>query len=348
VRVNVAIPEAHVKAPVLDAALESVTRLNEQMLAEGAPSFERALRRFGIKWRPEPPGQEHFDHLQTVLRRGHGDCDDLAPWHAASLRHSGEDPRAQAIVKRSGPRRWHAIVQRGDGSIDDPSKRAGMGQPEGHRGAAVPLMFPHSTHGVSGAFVVRPQLALRPVRGGYQSRVDVPWHYWANKAVNPTEYNMTTLHTAPVASAALVGAIEGACSLALAGDYADPDHLDRLCAIADSCEGDSFDELAEVYGLEHAEAADQLVGFFGDIMKGIKSVAKTALPIAKMAAPFVPIPGLAPGLALAEQGLSMLPGGGGGGGHGGAPVPGAPAMTAQPGRGGGFGGGRICFPATFE
>ena len=127
-RVNVAIPEAHVDAPVLNAALESVTRLNEEMLAQGeVPTFTDGLKE-GIKWKPEPPGDEHFDHAATVLRRKWGDCDDLAPWQAASLRHTGEDPEARAIVRRSGPKRWHAIVRRGDGSIDDPSKAAGMGQ----------------------------------------------------------------------------------------------------------------------------------------------------------------------------------------------------------------------------
>ena len=34
-RINVAVPESHVEAPVLDAALESVTRLNQAMLAKG-------------------------------------------------------------------------------------------------------------------------------------------------------------------------------------------------------------------------------------------------------------------------------------------------------------------------
>ena len=84
-RINVAVPEAHVDAPVLDAALESVTRLNESLLASGEiPSFQAALHR-GIKWKPEPPGAEHFDHGRTVLARGWGDCDDLAPYEAASM-----------------------------------------------------------------------------------------------------------------------------------------------------------------------------------------------------------------------------------------------------------------------
>lgn len=344
-RVNVAIPEAHVKAPVLDAALESVTRLNEQMLAEGAPPFERALKS-GVKWQPEPPGAEHFDHLGTILRRGWGDCDDLAPYHAASLRASGEDPNARAVVRRSGPRRWHAVVRRGDGTVDDPSKRAGMNGPHEYRGAFTPLMWPLPSQTVGGAYVVRPQVALRPVRGGWQSRVDIPWTYFDRKGQGtPTEYAMATLHTAPVASTALVGAIDGACNLALVGEYADDEHLDRLSAIADACQGADLDELASIYGMEHAHAANHLVGFFGNILKTITkplapltSLAKPLMPLARMAAPFVPIPGAAAAFNMADS--ILYPQGGGG------PRPAPTATPYAPAAGGRA--GRICFPATFE
>jgi len=116
-RINVAVPEAHVDAPVLDAMLESVTRLDQKLLQEGAvPTAKEAIKKHGVRWQPEPPGEEHFDHAGTVMQRGHGDCDDLAPHHAASLRHTGEDPGAKAVVYRSGPMRWHAVVQRSDAS----------------------------------------------------------------------------------------------------------------------------------------------------------------------------------------------------------------------------------------
>src|SRR6185369_900875 len=75
------------------------------------PTFEKALPH-GIKWKPEPPGDEHFDHAKTVLARKWGDCDDLAPWQAASLRHTGEDPGAKAVAKRSG---LHRRSRRGRG-----------------------------------------------------------------------------------------------------------------------------------------------------------------------------------------------------------------------------------------
>lgn len=337
-RINVAVPEAHVEKPVLDAALESVVRLNESMLSRNEiPTFKEGLKT-GIQWKPEPPGAEHFDHAKTVLARKWGDCDDLAPWHAASLRHSGEDPDALAVVRRSGPKTWHAVVQRSDGSIDDPSLDAGMGKNRGVHGAAVPLMF-QDPASVGGAYIVRPKIALRPVRGAVQARADMPWHWreHLDDEPTPTDYAMTTLHTAPVAQTALVGALDGACELAIAGGYADPEHVDRLCCIADAVAGADYGALQEVYGDEHAQAAAQIVGsFFGKLAKGIAkgagSVVKAAAPALKFAAPALNfVPGVGPIASMAlQQGLKMLPSG-----KPGAPVvihkPGAPAYTPPPG-----------------
>lgn len=303
-RINVAIPEAHVDAPPLDAALEAVTRLNESMLAKGeVPTAREAIQREGVLWKPEPPGAEHFDHAATVRQRGWGDCDDLAPWHAASLRHTGEDEGATAIVQPSGPRRWHAVVQRSDGSIDDPSREAGMGRPHGVHGAWLPVMAAPAS--VSGAYVVRPQIALRPVRGGYQARADMPWHWREHLEDKPTpsDYAMTALHTAPVASTALVGACVGAALLGDAGGFADPEHVDRICCIADACDGMPYEHLAEIYGDEHAHAASSVVGsFFGSIA----NIAKKAMPI--VLSPVETLTRKIPGYAAIRHGvMSHLP-----------------------------------------
>lgn len=278
-RVNIAIPEADVTQPVLDAGLEAVTRLNEQLIDKGHPTFAQALPH-GIRWKPEPPGAEHFDHAGIVAQRGWGDCDDLAPWHAASLRKTGEDPGAKAIVQRSGPNRWHAVVQRSDGRIDDPSKAAGMGQPgpmNGVHGAVVPLMSLPAQ--VSGAYVVRPSIAVRPAPQGWQARVDLPWHWQQheNEEPTPTDYAMAALHTAPAAPTALVGALDGAVLLGESGGFAHPEHLARLRCLADACEGASYPELVHLYGVDHANAAAQVVGsFFGNIAKAITSPVKAA------------------------------------------------------------------------
>ncbi|HWO12535.1 MAG TPA: hypothetical protein VNN80_23725 [Polyangiaceae bacterium] len=329
-RVQVAIPESHVKKPVLDAALEATTRLNESLLKSGSvPTFSKAKNR--IRWQPEPPGEECFDHAGIVMARKVGDCDDLASWHAASLRHTGEDPGARAVVKRSGPKLWHAIVQRSNGAVDDPSIACGMPRRgSGVHGAVVPVMFgPPDAGAVSGGtYVSRPQLAMRPLRSrngeveAWQARADLPWH-WEPETPSPTDLAMVSLHRTPVSSQALVGACRGAVRLAEASGFADEDDLDRVSAIADCCEGASWEELAEEYGPDHATAAGALVGsFFGGLKRSVKKLATKrgianmamlpfggrrvvqklapiALPLASKALPFVP--GVGPAAALALQ-----------------------------------------------
>lgn len=302
----------------MNGALEAVTRLNESLIKAGASPTSDQLIDAGAKWRPEKPGDEHFDHGALIAERGHGDCDDWAPLHAATLRATGEDPGATAIVRKSGEKRWHAIVRRSDGSIDDPSLDAGMPGPKvvGMRGAVVPLMFrPERGHGVSGsvgAFIAKPHLALRPVADRYgqveawQARADLPWHW--HPTGSPADMAMVSLHQSPVSDQAVVGAVRGAFRLGLVNG-ADPEHLKRLSAIADACEGYSWEEIAGCYGAEHATAAGQIVGsFFGKLGKGLKGLAKGALkiasPLAKGALSFVPGGGLASSaLSMASKGL---------------------------------------------
>jgi hypothetical protein len=125
-RIRVTVPEEHVSPEVIDPVLEAVTRLNQVMIENGDTPTASALIEDGAEWRPEPPGDEMFDHGGTIAERGWGDCDDWAPLRAAELRNSGEDPGATAKVIPSGPNTYHAIVEKSDGTIDDPSVAAGM------------------------------------------------------------------------------------------------------------------------------------------------------------------------------------------------------------------------------
>lgn len=301
-RVNVAIPEAHVKPAVLNAALEATTRLNEDLLASGkVPTCDDGIAG-GVRWRPEPPGEEHFDHAGVVEKRRWGDCDDLAPWQAASLRHTGEDPGARAVVRRVAPHRWHAIVKRSNGDIDDPSRRAGMGkQSNGVNGAFLPLMG-RSTDSVSGIFELRPVIAIRRTRNGFQARIDVPWG---------NQYAMAALEMARSPVEALSRAINGACQLGTVAGFANPEHLDRLNAIGEALDGANYDYISQLYGDDHATAASQYVGsLFGKL----KKVAKAATgPLASRLVSFVP--GVGPIAASAmDVAHKMIPKGGGGGG----------------------------------
>lgn len=304
-RIQLAIPEKFVTAPVLNGALEAVTRLNEAMIQAGATPTDLDLIKAGAIWKPEPPGDEHFDHGKEIAERGWGDCDDWAPLRAGRLRATGEDPGARAVVRKSGPGRWHATVIRSSGAEDDPSLDAGMPGPArkvGIRGSWVPTMR-ERVSAVNGTYIAMPHLALRPLadRHGmiesWQARTDLPWHWRPDAGnPNPTDIAMVTLHQSPVSSQAIVGAVRGAFDLGVVGG-ADPDHLKHLSALADLCEGCPWEEVASRYGREHADRAGAIVGsFFGKAFKKLGRVVK------KVAAPAL---SLVPGGGLASAALSM-------------------------------------------
>jgi hypothetical protein len=255
VDVRIAIPEENVTAPVLNAGLETVTRLNEALIREGkSPTFSQAVKG-GVLWKPEPPGLESFDHGAKVAGRGWGDCDDLAPLHAASLRVSGEDPAARAVVYRSGPGRWHAIVERttGPDQYEDPSQTAGMrvrkSAEPGIPPAVVGAMY--STRGVNG--VLRPSACVRQTGAGWQGRCDVP--------IADTDYAVSVTQKGPGPAPALAGAIRGASLVCGAAELADEDDLDRLWALQGLLSGHSPAECAEVMGVETTKEA--LTALFG-------------------------------------------------------------------------------------
>jgi hypothetical protein len=312
-RIQIAVPEKHVSKPVLDAALEAVTRLNEQMIKAGDSPTSLQLLDAGAIWKPEPPGQEHFDHGARIAARGDGDCDDWAPLHAATLRVTGRDRGAIAEVRKSGPKRWHATTTLSSGREDDPSLKAGMPGPGnvGIRGAWVPSMRA-GVHGVEGAYINTPQLAMRPIFSAddepviesWQARADLPWHWRPSpNSSNPADLAMVTLHRSPVSSTAICGAARGAFKLGLANG-ADPEQLKRLSALCELCEGAPWEDVAARYGAEHATAAGAIVGsFFGKAFKKLGKIAKGAVklaaPLAKGALSFVP------GGSLASSALSM-------------------------------------------
>ena len=122
-RAGDAVAAIHVpiSASFYEAAIEGVTRVDEEMLRSA--HFPR-LYESGVQYRKED--KDTWRHADDVLCSGWGDCDDLSPWRAAELRVSGEDPKAYVYVYRSGPRRFHAVVARGDGRIEDPSYKLGM------------------------------------------------------------------------------------------------------------------------------------------------------------------------------------------------------------------------------
>jgi hypothetical protein len=121
----VASAEIHIPPSALsyEAALEGLTRIDERQI--GAGNFP-SLYRSGVRYRREP--RDVWRHAVDVFRSGVGDCEDLAAIRVAQLRVSGADPEASVMVYQSGLNRYHAIVRRGDGTTEDPSRILGMGR----------------------------------------------------------------------------------------------------------------------------------------------------------------------------------------------------------------------------
>jgi len=110
-----AVPE------LLAAALKGLVAVNRVLMRAGdyPPLYES-----GIRYVKEPRGRENWQTAEDLLRAKEGDCEDLASYRAAELQLRGE--MATAHVIKSAPRRYHAVVLRGDGSIEDPSLHLGM------------------------------------------------------------------------------------------------------------------------------------------------------------------------------------------------------------------------------
>lgn len=73
-------------------------------------------------------GTETWQDIATTLRRGFGDCEDLAAYRCAELRAAGIAAKPYIRWRVSGPKKsqYHAVVKLPDGRIEDPSAALGM------------------------------------------------------------------------------------------------------------------------------------------------------------------------------------------------------------------------------
>ena len=115
---------------ILEILLRALTEIDCLILK--ADRSIPPLYRSGVVYKREAIGQEDWCDLSEVLNLGFGDCEDLACWRAAELivRHG---IAARPIVRgpkrlRNGVMMYHIQVQLPDGSIEDPSKKLGMGR----------------------------------------------------------------------------------------------------------------------------------------------------------------------------------------------------------------------------
>jgi hypothetical protein len=90
----------------------------------------------GVRYRREPPGSEVWQIPRGMYASKQGDCEDLcAGWRVPQLWLLGET-KARPFVKRINPRLRHILVERADGTIEDPSIILGMHDKSDPREAA--------------------------------------------------------------------------------------------------------------------------------------------------------------------------------------------------------------------
>jgi len=82
----------------------------------------------GANWelRPKDPSDTRWRYANEVATEGWGDCQALAGYRAAELRVKGGDPAAHVRVYPTGENKFHAVVARGNGWVEDPSVVLGM------------------------------------------------------------------------------------------------------------------------------------------------------------------------------------------------------------------------------
>lgn len=109
------------RVPASRAALEAATTglvaLNRFVLRRAQlPSVYDS----GVRYKPERVRPEEWRTADQIFASNYGDCEDLAAWRVAELQLAGEQAKVKVI--RTGRKRFHAIVRRADGQLEDPSK----------------------------------------------------------------------------------------------------------------------------------------------------------------------------------------------------------------------------------
>lgn len=110
------------KADFYAAALEGLVQVNGLVLDKDPRIPPMYLA--GVRWRAIP--HSDWRRADRIALEGWGDCEGLSAWRVAELRRTGEDTGARVGCYHTGPKKYHAIVIRGDDEIEDPSVLLGM------------------------------------------------------------------------------------------------------------------------------------------------------------------------------------------------------------------------------
>ena len=329
-RIRLNIPSHLVSAPLLNAVLEAGTQINEAIL-HAHPDLPN-LHDAGVRWQPEPPGDECWDDAIEVIRRGWGDCDDLGMWRAAERRVRLGDAGARAIAYRSGPRLWHAVTLTGDGYIDDPSLALGM---RAHRGIRIPGA-PAPAAMMNG---IAPEQWSRFLRNVVtEENMQIRWRAyrcgngWCGEIDVPIgdQQFMTIRELGSHQGEALHNALQGAAdvcgSLDSVGFFGE---LLQFVPALVSTAASVAENIAQQFAHPRGRSREQLHGEAHEVVGQLG----TGSPLASLASTLIP--------SFLGLATSLIPGGGGGGGA--APQP-QPKPAAPPAAPPAYGGGGYAFP----
>lgn len=116
---------------VLRVLLNALAAINCDILQRD-PTIPR-LYESGVRYRPEDPGREEWQDVAETLRRGFGDCEDLACWLVAERRvrdgiQATPDFTLRNVEVAPGhmTKVFHIFVRLPGGSREDPSRELGM------------------------------------------------------------------------------------------------------------------------------------------------------------------------------------------------------------------------------
>lgn len=109
------------------AALRGLCLVSQEQLREamrrGRPLPPLYLS--GVRYRREREGKEDWLGPVDAMRLGYADCEDLVAWLVAELRERGV--AAEPHIYSPRPGLIHCVVRLPDGTIEDPSRKLGMG-----------------------------------------------------------------------------------------------------------------------------------------------------------------------------------------------------------------------------
>ena len=107
-----------VPLPAFEAAVEGLCGINFALLV-ALRGQAPLLYASGVVYRE--PGKRKWHNVADLLDLGYGDCKDLVAARVAELRyHEGELARPRVYLTRRD-NRYHVVVVRGDGTVEDPS-----------------------------------------------------------------------------------------------------------------------------------------------------------------------------------------------------------------------------------